>query len=157
MSSEGHLAYYDKGVAMEKAERYTLPEGTKFLYHATYACLESSILQNGLLCGQDSCWNVDNEDYKKHIYLAFKPEVAYSYAECATDELDDNDDERIYSKIIIIAVPVDALDLDKLSVDENNLSNYHTGSVSTLQYEGNISKDKIIIIRTDVETYCCCR
>ena len=106
---------------------FTLQEGTEFLYHATYKCLEEQIIRQGLLRGQNSCWGTENDDYKKYVYLALEPDVAVSYAECATDELEDEYDERITSDIIIIAVPVEKLDLDKLEIDENNLSNYTDG------------------------------
>lgn len=132
---------------MGNTNQYVLPEGVRFLYHATYKCLEASIMKKGLLRGQEGCWELKSKDYKDYVYLAFEPEIAYGYAEDATDEIDDNNDERIYSKIMLIAIPVDTLDLTKLDIDKTNESNY-TDEVTTLQYKGDIPNSDLIIIRT---------
>ena len=107
----------------------------EFLYHATFDCFAKSIEEQGLK--RDSGTR-NYEDSRNYIYLATDEDVAYSYAECALDVLDEND-PRVHSDIVVYAIPINAMDLTLLEPDKNNLSNFEEGGiVSTYQYNGDI-------------------
>lgn len=110
----------------------------EYLYHATFDCFAERIEKQGL---KRNSGIKNYEDSRDYIYLATDEDVAYSYAECALDELDE-DDERVHSDIIVYAIPVDTLDLTLLEPDVNNLSNFEEDEiVSTYQYKADISLD----------------
>lgn len=88
----------------------------QYLYHATYRKALKSIKSNNL--GASSAkkkWAWDNnEKHLDHVYLHEDPDSAYSYAESS-----DNVPESWLDEIVLLQIPISALDLSKLKSDPN--------------------------------------
>jgi len=102
------------------------------LYHATYSKLLRKIKRAGFL--GNSPYKLWSDSNNKYVYLADNPDEAYSYAETALDEIEN---ERLYDMledddIVILEIDSSNLDLTKLQKDTNNLGE------TTYQYEGTI-------------------
>ena len=85
---------------------------TRFLYHATFRARISSIKKLGL-----GAKNIKNWEFSKDgvVCLTDDADVANSFCECADDVAD-----SVYnSGIIVLAIPVNALDRNYLKKDEN--------------------------------------
>ena len=104
------------------------------LYHATFSKLLRKIKKCGYL--GNSPYKLWSDSNKKYVYLATDPDEAYSYAETA---LDDCDNERLYDMledddIVILEIDTKYLDKNKLFKDENVVD-----GETTYQYEGIIN------------------
>jgi len=86
----------------------------KFLYHATYKPLLASIFEHGLNPSKGKPnWS---DSSSSHVYLTTDPNLAEDFA--SNSDID-SVDEDWYDQIIVLAIDVSKLDLDKLKVDEN--------------------------------------
>ena len=104
------------------------------LYHATFSKLLRKIKRCGYL--GNSPYKLWSDSNNKYVYLATDPDEAYSYAETA---LDDCDNERLYDMledddIVILEIDSKYLDKNKLFKDENVVD-----GETTYQYEGIIN------------------
>lgn len=100
------------------------------LYHATYSKLLRKIKKTGFL--GNSPYKLWSDSNNRYVYLADDPDEAFSYAETALDEIEN---ERLYDMledddIVILEIDSSNLDLSKLQKDTNNLGG------TTYQYEG---------------------
>ena len=113
-----------KGKIKKKKKKKKLNESNDILYHATYKPLLKSIQKNGLGgSGAQTNW----EDSKPGVvYLAKDPDVAYSYAE-TNDVVPDS----WLDQIVILSIPINNLNLNKLHNDENVIDDD-----STFEYHG---------------------
>ena len=109
---------------VKKRRKKKLNESNDVLYHATYKPLLKSIQKNGLGgSGAQTNW----EDSKPGVvYLAKDPDVAYSYAE-TNDVVPDS----WLDQIVILTIPINNLNLNKLHNDENVIDDD-----STFEYHG---------------------
>lgn len=96
----------------------------EYLFHATYRPILSKIKKSGL--GGDFEIKAWQESSHK-VYLATKPEIAYSYAETSEEV-----PEEWLDEIVVLKIRKSDLDESKLSLDKNVLDN--TGE--TLEYDG---------------------
>lgn len=104
------------------------------LYHATFSKLLRKIKRCGYL--GNSPYKLWSDSNNKYVYLATDPDEAYSYAETA---LDDCDNERLYDMledddIVILEIDTKYLDKNKIFRDENVVD-----GETTYQYEGIIN------------------
>lgn len=109
---------------------------TGMLYHATYQARLPNILKHGLMPNCEKAWTISEPDV---IYLDQDKECAYCFAETAEDVLDSVYD----SGIVILGIPVDALDAAKLFDDKNS----PTGGSYT--YQDAISPELLCIVWKD--------
>lgn len=104
------------------------------LYHATFSKLLRKIKKCGYL--GNSPYKLWSDSNNKYVYLATDPDEAYSYAETA---LDDCDNERLYDMledddIVILEIDTKYLDKNKIFRDENVVD-----GETTYQYKGIIN------------------
>lgn len=120
---------------MESLNEVVTPEQVpEKLYHATFSKLLRKIKKCGYL--GKSPYKLWSDSNNKYVYLASDPDEAYSYAETA---LDDCENERLYDMledddIIILEIDTKYLDKNKLFRDENVVD-----GETTYQYEGIIN------------------
>lgn len=103
------------------------------LYYATFSKLLRKIKKCGYL--GNSPYKLSDSN-NKYVYLSTDPDKAYSYAETA---LDDYDNERLYDMlkdddIVILEIDTKYLDKNKLFRDENVVD-----GETTYQYKGIIN------------------
>ena len=103
------------------------------LYHATYSKLLKKIQKQGYL--GNSPYKMWSDSDNRYVYLATDPDEAYSYAETALDDLED---EKLYNmlkddEIIVLETDTKYLDKKKLFKDANVIDG------TTYQYEGIIN------------------
>lgn len=119
----------------EELDESVIPEQVpEKLYHATFSKLLRKIKRCGYL--GKSPYKLWSDSNNKYVYLATDPDEAYSYAETA---LDDCDNERLYDMledddIVILEIDTRYLDKNKLFKDENVVD-----GETTYQYEGIIN------------------
>ena len=118
----------------ELYEAVTPEQVPEKLYHATFSKLLRKIKKCGYL--GNSPYKLWSDSNNKYVYLATDPDEAYSYAETA---LDDCDNERLYDMledddIVILEIDTKYLDKNKLFRDENVVD-----GETTYQYEGIIN------------------
>ena len=104
------------------------------LYYATFSKLLRKIKKCGYL--GNSPYKLWSDSNNKYVYLSTDPDKAYSYAETA---LDDCDNERLYDMledddIVILEIDTKYLDKNKLFRDENVVD-----GETTYQYKGIIN------------------
>lgn len=104
------------------------------LYHATFSKLLRKIKKVGYL--GNSPYKLWSDSDNRYVYLASDPDEAYSYAETALDEIDN---ERLYNmleddEIVILETDTKFLDKSKLFKDKNVID-----GETTYQYEGIIN------------------
>lgn len=109
------------------------------LYHATYAHYLWYIEREGLRPDAKKSWAF-SEDY---VYLTSDPGVAISFAETAEDAPDD-----IVDEIVLLEIDTKDLDLDKLELDNNILSD----NDYSFQYNGIIPPEVIVVYEDYFET-----
>lgn len=107
----------------------------KYLYHATYEPLLSSIKKNGL---NPNLGKKNWPDSRKVVYLSKDKEVAISYAETSEEV-----DEEWLDKIIVLRINTSKLNRNNLEIDKNVKGN----KGDTLEYNGVIPFSSIDIIR----------
>lgn len=137
---------------------YEIP---KYFYHATPSCYLRSIKKNGLGCKipKKRFWNYENTPYEnitQGVFLATDEYVAESYLE-GSDQFEEfaEEYEDRYEKeleIIIFQIKTSDLDLDKLSLDSNNIydeddENSEEDIDPTYFYDGIIPYNKLKIIQ----------
>lgn len=84
-----------------------------FLYHATYRIRLRDIKRLGLGAKQKKNWDISKDSV---VYLSSDPELAFSFAESAEDVA-----ESVYnSGIVVLAIPVELLDLRYMAKDKNS-------------------------------------
>lgn len=104
------------------------------LYHATYSKLLKKIQKQGYL--GNSPYKLWSDSDNRYVYLASDPDEAYSYAETALDEIDN---EKLYDmleddEIVVLETDTKYLDKNKLFKDKNVID-----GETTYQYEGIIN------------------
>lgn len=104
------------------------------LYHATFSKLLRKIKKVGYL--GNSPYKLWSDSDNRYVYLASDPDEAYSYAETALDEIDN---ERLYDmleddEIVVLEIDTKYLDKNKLFKDKNVID-----GETTYQYEGIIN------------------
>ena len=104
------------------------------LYHATFSKLLKKIQKQGYL--GNSPYKLWSDSDNRYVYLASDPDEAYSYAETALDEIDN---EKLYDmleddEIVVLETDTKYLDKNKLFKDKNVID-----GETTYQYEGIIN------------------
>jgi hypothetical protein len=102
------------------------------LYHATYKQRVKSIMLKGLGAAGRRNWS---DSRRGVVYLALDPDVAYSYAETALDEIDPETDWEI----VVLKVNTASLDPSKFFIDQNVQDN----EGDTVEYHGVIPPQAI--------------
>ncbi len=140
--------------SINEAINYNIPE---YFYHATPSCYLRSIKKNGLgaKIPKKRFWNYENTPYEniKHgVFLATDEYVAESYLECSDDfeefaeEYEDQYEKEL--EIIVFRIKTSDIDLNKLSLDQNNI--YDEESEDEIEptyfYDGIIPYNKLEII-----------
>lgn len=119
-----------------RAQEFIQEDTEEYLYHATYRPLLKSIQAKGLGNTTQSQWT---DSQPGVVYLARDPEVARSYAETA-----ESVPEAWLDQIVVLAIPVAALDSKLLHIDKNVKDN--TGD--TLEYHAVIPAGKLLLKNT---------
>jgi hypothetical protein len=113
-----------------------------YLYHATYSIYLDSILAKGLLA-RPSSTNWKGMAMFDGVYLALDSEAAISYAE-TSDFLDEYDGAEDI-EVVLLKIPLSALDETKFQYDWNNLCEYHT-DINSCIYNKNIPASVISVV-----------
>lgn len=114
------------------------------LYHSTPISNLESIKQNGLRIDNKNLWSMSKSG---RIYLALNPEESIDYIELAYQwgALDVED-------VVLLEIPLSALDLNKLYIDTNEDENGYCVdgklSLMSLEYRDNIPASNIKIVKT---------
>lgn len=114
------------------------------LYHSTPISNLESIKQNGLRIDNKNLWSMSKSG---RIYLALNPEESIDYVELAYQwgALDVED-------VVLLEIPLSALDLNKLYIDTNEDENGYCVdgklSLMSLEYRDNIPASNIKIVKT---------
>ena len=105
------------------------------LYHATFGANMRGIKEHGLGAKQKKNWDISEENV---VYLAADKEIAFDFCECAEDMCD-----TVYnSGIVVLAVRIADLNLNKLKIDKN----IQDDELKSFVYRGIISADKIYVV-----------
>jgi hypothetical protein len=114
----------------------------EFLYHATYKSNLKKITKRGYLSSGTKNWGASKSDV---VYLATNKDTAKEYMFRATD------DNRM-DDVVVLKIPLEKLDLDKLYVDTNeDFDEDGDGllDVYSFEYHGVIPFDIVSVIHED--------
>jgi len=116
---------------------------TNKLYHSTPASNLESIKQNGLRIDNKNLWSMSKSG---RIYFALDPDESIEYTEYAYQWGASNVED-----VILLEVPIDALDLNKLYVDTNEDENGYCIEgklcLMSLEYRDNVPASSIKIVK----------